>query len=713
VAVTREALVTRARQDLGLEPSAPVGATVVDERSAASPLLYPVSALCLFGAVDTFSGYAFAVLGPDIARSLGIGAGALAALTAAKTVAIGISPLPLAALAARGGRAALAITLAALWAVTGAAVGLTTALVALTVILIIDGLTTGGVSALHQPMLLDLTPPARRVRVLGTYQASIAAGSVIAPLMVTVITTGLGFSWRMVFLTIGALAVASTLYGLGLRDSPKATNALSPNEIERNALSPDETRRNEPAASATTTWRFSEAIRRVMLVTTVRRLLASNAVFGVCLVPYQTFLFFFLEDRWNFDAGDRGLFLAATSALTIVSMVWATRWGTRQFQTRPRRMLIIASIWSAVGVVMVVSGVLINNVWAMTAAVAVGMAVFSASQPITTAALLNVVPPEVRSHTSALSTMALGAVGGLTGAIFLSGIERRFGLGATMVVLAIPGLISAALQAHSANSLEGDLNALVDATVDARLWRDQRASGTVMPTLDVRQVHFSYGSTDILRGIDLCVQPGEIVGLLGTNGAGKSTLYRVICGLEVPTNGSIALDGHDITYHDPIRRARAGIMMVPGGRSVFSQLTIDEHRIVSEASGVDNSWAPWMERFGFLRDQATVRAGQLSGGQQQIVGLVRALANPPKLLLIDELSIGLAPAVVADLLGLVRQLRDSGTSVIIIEQSVNVAASLCDRLVFLDHGQVRFDGAASDLRERTDLLRAVFLGSPP
>jgi branched-chain amino acid transport system permease protein len=235
--------------------------------------------------------------------------------------------------------------------------------------------------------------------------------------------------------------------------------------------------------------------------------------------------------------------------------------------------------------------------------------------------------------------------------------------------------------------------------------------------LDVRGVEAGYGGVPVLTGIDLLVHEGEAVALLGTNGAGKSTLLRAISGLVPVSAGTIACGGDDITGLAPDRVAARGVVQMPGGAGIFPSLTVAENlRVAGWLHRRDDSptrrvRADMGELFPILDARADERAGDLSGGQQQMLALAMAVLMRPRLLMIDELSLGLAPTVVADLLRFVDRLRGEGTTLLVVEQSVNIALEISDRAVFLERGRVRFSGPAADLLARPDLLRSVFLGA--
>lgn len=233
-------------------------------------------------------------------------------------------------------------------------------------------------------------------------------------------------------------------------------------------------------------------------------------------------------------------------------------------------------------------------------------------------------------------------------------------------------------------------------------------------------VDVSYGSLQVLFGVNLAVDRGELVALLGTNGAGKSTILRAICGLMSPNQGRVHFDGVDITDLSPLQRVKMGIVTVPGGRGIFGTLTVADNirvagwRARRDGRQTDDVVAHALRLFPALGRRWEAKASTLSGGEQQMLTIAQALMCAPQLLLIDELSLGLAPVVVATLLDAVRQLNRDGVTIIVVEQSVNVATTLAHRAVFMERGQVRFTGPTADLVDRPDLLRSVFLsGSGP
>ncbi len=233
------------------------------------------------------------------------------------------------------------------------------------------------------------------------------------------------------------------------------------------------------------------------------------------------------------------------------------------------------------------------------------------------------------------------------------------------------------------------------------------------PLLEVEGIELRYGKVQVLFGTSFHVTDGEALALLGTNGAGKSSVLRAVFGLTPPSAGRVIFDGRDITGRPAEELVRLGLVEVPGGRGVFPSLTVREnlrmagylHRDERRADeGIERTLAT----FPRLAERIDRPAGLLSGGEQQMMALARAWITRPRLLAIDELTLGLAPVVVEELKDVVRTLQGEGVSMILVEQSVHVALDLTQRACFLERGCVRFDGPTVELAGRDDLLRSIF-----
>jgi ABC-type branched-subunit amino acid transport system ATPase component/ABC-type branched-subunit amino acid transport system permease subunit len=235
------------------------------------------------------------------------------------------------------------------------------------------------------------------------------------------------------------------------------------------------------------------------------------------------------------------------------------------------------------------------------------------------------------------------------------------------------------------------------------------------PLLRCSGVEASYGPVQILFGIDLSVHKGEVVALLGTNGAGKSTLLRAMSGLLDLGAGQITLGDQRIDGLHPEVTAARGMSLMPGGRGTFPGLTVAENLRLSawlirkDPARVSSARQRQLDLFPVLGTRMGQRASDLSGGEQQMLSLAMALMIEPEVLLIDELSLGLAPTIVSQLLDVLRDLHERGTTIVLVEQSINVALEIAERAIFLEKGEVRFSGASRDLLDRPDLLRSVFI----
>ena len=227
-------------------------------------------------------------------------------------------------------------------------------------------------------------------------------------------------------------------------------------------------------------------------------------------------------------------------------------------------------------------------------------------------------------------------------------------------------------------------------------------------------IDVSYGRLQVLFDLDLDVADGEIVALLGTNGAGKSTLLKAICGL-IPSTGSVRLGGIDLTGKSAEQIVTEGVALMPGGKAIFPTLSVDDHLRLAcwtfrkDSERIANDLEDVRELFPILAERRSQLAGDLSGGEQQQLALAMTLMLRPKVLLIDELSLGLAPMIVGALCDVVRRLNADGMTVVVVEQSVNVALTLAERAVFLEKGRARFEGPTRELLERPDILRSVFI----
>jgi len=231
--------------------------------------------------------------------------------------------------------------------------------------------------------------------------------------------------------------------------------------------------------------------------------------------------------------------------------------------------------------------------------------------------------------------------------------------------------------------------------------------------LEIRQLRSGYGRVEVLRGVDLQVNAGEMVALLGSNGAGKSTLNKVVCGLVPTWSGSVLFDGHDLSgahYRDVVK---AGLIQVPEGRKVFPNLNVLENLELGSFTRARARRTSNLEKvFGIfprLKERLKQNAGTMSGGEQQMLAIGRGLMAEPVLLILDEPSLGLSPLLVEEMFALIKRLRDEGLAVLLVEQNVGQSLEIADRAYVLENGSVRFSGSPQDLLS-SDELRRAYLG---
>jgi branched-chain amino acid transport system ATP-binding protein len=230
----------------------------------------------------------------------------------------------------------------------------------------------------------------------------------------------------------------------------------------------------------------------------------------------------------------------------------------------------------------------------------------------------------------------------------------------------------------------------------------------------VEDVHAAYGAILALRGVSITVEEGELVGVVGVNGAGKSTLLKVISGVVKPVKGAILFHGESIVNRTPESIVRKGISLVPEGRHVFPSLTVRENLRIGAATrndreGIQQDMDEMCDLFPILRERFSQVAGTLSGGEQQQLVIARALMSRPKLLMLDEPSLGLAPILVDSLFKMIEQLRELGSTILLVEQNVRRTLAIADRAYLMETGVVEFSGKSDELLQYAD-IESAYLG---
>jgi len=689
-----------------------MGVTGSSDVPAFRQALFPLVGLGALVVVNQFQTLAVSVLGPEISAALGVSKGLLSFLLVLRLLAAILASLGMAAYVQRVPRRALVAKVTGLvWSAVTLLTAFVTSGGGLFLALLTHGVASGSVESVHTPLVMDTYEPGTRVRALSFHRGAVPVGTVLSAAVVGVVAGAFGMTWRAVFLVMGVISLAAVAMAWRLRDP-----GFGELDVERVREQVRSGKDDGPASGdADLDLGFFETVRRVMAVPTVRRMLAGWAAIGVMVFPFSTYVFFFLDERWGVGPGGRAAVYAGAWAVSLAALAAFGRVGDELFRQNPARLvraiaglLLVAAAGLVIGV-----GVPLFPVMRIGFAVVVSVVVLLA--PAVHMVVLSVVAPNMRTHASAMLGVFLTGVGGIGGVVLLGGLDRRFGISGALLCLCGPILIAAWVAWRAAPGAPADVDRLIDEVVEHEEIRVMQASGVHLPMLSCRHIDFSYGQLQVLFDVNFTVDDGEMVALLGTNGAGKSTLLRVISGLGLPSRGSVHFRGTEITYLDAERRLNLGITQIPGGKAIFGPLSVVDnlrvygHSLGRHRQGVDAGIDATFEAFPRLAERRNQLASTLSGGEQQMLALGKAFILQPKLLLIDELSLGLAPKIVGELLEMVRSINQTGTAVVLVEQSVNIALSLVDHAYFMEKGEIRFDGAARDLLERRDLLRSVFL----
>jgi branched-chain amino acid transport system ATP-binding protein len=242
---------------------------------------------------------------------------------------------------------------------------------------------------------------------------------------------------------------------------------------------------------------------------------------------------------------------------------------------------------------------------------------------------------------------------------------------------------------------------------------------THSPLLEVRDLRVSYGAIEALRGVELGIRQGELVALIGSNGAGKSTCLKALAGILRPVQGSIRLDGVEVAGEPAHRIVGRGMVLVPEGRRLFGDQSVLDNLLLGAyrrrgGSGKADLHAKaqsYLDQFPILRERQNLPAGSLSGGQQQMLAISRGLMGAPRLILLDEPSLGLAPLLVQQIYDIIRGLRRSGVTILLVEQMANLALRVADRAYILEQGRVVLHGTSQELLSNTDVRRGFLGGS--
>ncbi len=553
-------------------------------------------------------------------------------------------------------------------------------------------------------LLADAFPIRARPIVFALYVAIGAVGFALGPLIVAA-TTALfdgTAEWRVAFFVATTIAALLAFASGRLQDAPRGRAEVEEVFHDDGGISDEH---------LTTV----HALTRFRQIATLRFMTIGVLTMGFAFLGWGLWFNLWLLGHFQLRATDRALLLALVALPALVTTPLAGRLAGAQFRRSPRR-----TIWLSaallLGFDLAIVGWWTHTVATTIVLAAAGFACVAAAIATVLPVAQAVIPPQTRAQGfgAFINTLFIGAfVAGAPLVEFWPELERQHTT--LSFVVTITTVVGVCLMAYGSRFVELDMHRMVEELEEERARTDAAGAGAETPVLQVHDLDFSYGSLQVLFGIDLEVRAAETLAVLGTNGAGKSTLLRVISGLGLPDRGAVRLDGETVTYLPAEARSRKGIVQVRGG-DVFPGLSVQDNLRVAlaahpvERRDASRRFARVFEVFPALDARRNQNAGSLSGGEQQMLAFACALLFEPRLLLIDELSLGLAPLAVQSLLRVVERLQEEGCAMVIVEQSLNIAAAISDRVVFIEKGRVRFDGHAQDLATRDDLARAVFLG---
>lgn len=660
---------------------------------------FPLIILFGLNAVDELDRTAFGILLPNIRKEFHINLTTALALVALASIAALALQVPIAQYADRSKRIPLAIIGALVWGLFSGMTGLAMGVVVLTIARSGSAIGKAVVDPTHNSLLADYYPIESRSRVFSAHRAANAVGSFVGPLSAGLLAYY--FGWRTPFFVFMVPTIIFAMLAFNMREPIRGRWERAATGASDEVINTEEI----PAS-------FAESWRTVQKVQSLRRIWWSLPFLATALTGFVT-LASVLYDR-EFGLGERGRGFAAAIAepFQLVGIVLGARFVTRNFMNNMKGLIRFLS-WIAIGTsVLLVAFALSPNIAtaiAFNCAISASLATLG---PGILVAFSLAIP--ARARATGFSVASLWVIPGLVVLPLIGWVADKWNVRVGMLVMVPLFIIGSLILRSIADVIDADI---------AQVWRAAAARSEALyqrragesDLLLVRGVDAGYGGRQVLFGVDIDVKEGEIVALLGTNGAGKSTLLKAISGIVEADRGAVVLDGRDITHAPPNEIAVLGVSQMPGGAGVFGSLSVRENLQLAgwtqrrKRDEVEASTAEVLEMFPILQQRLDDASANLSGGQQQMLALGMAFIARPRVLLIDELSLGLAPIIVGQLLPIVERLAASGVAIIMVEQSVNVALSVAKRAYFLERGTVRFSGPTADLLARPDLLRSVFL----
>ncbi|TML87168.1 MAG: MFS transporter [Actinobacteria bacterium] len=671
-------------------------------------LMFVVLSLLL--AFDELEGAAIQVLGPEIRSTFHISEGAIVFIATASSAFFVLGAVPMGWLADRVKRVPIVGVASLFFGAFVFCSGLAVNAFMLFWTRFATGIAKANSIPVHQSLIADNYPIGIRARMAAVMGMGAHGVGLASPVLTAAIATSFGGpeGWRWAWYLLGIPVVVVAFGAFAMKEPTRG-------QFEKDDVLGEVIEDENPAPIS-----MESAFARLKKIATIRTVLVAFCALGFGLFSQGELASLYLNDTLHIHRPlTRGLILSLSGIAALPILPFVGRYFDKVYRRNPAKALAL------VGALILPSAIFTpiqysvhNSTWFWI--LGVPQAVLTTSAFAMTAPVLQaVVPYRLRGMGTAMSTMYIFFIGGFGGGVISGFFTDAIGVRGTVIALGVPtSIIGGLLLMNGARFIRNDLSLVVEELLEERdEHRKRHELGQEPPVLQAANIDFSYGSVQVLFDVNFEIYRGECVALLGTNGAGKSTILRVVSGLEVPDRGVVRLNGRNITYVAPEQRVRLGIVSLPGGKGVFPSLTVGQNLAVSAWLGggsnadVEQRIDSVLTLFPELGGRRRQSARSLSGGQQQMLALARVLIHQPEVLLIDELSLGLAPIVVQRLLELVDELKGRGQTMVIVEQSLNVALEISDRAIFLEKGQVKFEGPAHDLLARDDLARAVFFGT--
>jgi ABC-type branched-subunit amino acid transport system ATPase component/predicted MFS family arabinose efflux permease len=667
-----------------------------------------LTVLLLIAALEGLQNSGLAVLAPNIQASFHVSSGVIVFVTGISGGFLVLGILPLGWLADRRRRGPVIGFATLIAGLMVFATGLASNIFLFFLTRFGLGISQASTQTVHPSLLADTYPISMRGRVYATIGLGTGIAGAISPLLVGGIAEAAGGpnGWRWAFYLLAIPVVVVAVLAFRLREPTRGQHEKL--DVLGEAI-------DDPLPIPPS---LESAFERILRIRTIKTCLIAFSALGFTLFTAPVLSNLFLSQHFHLSSVKRGLVGTVGAVGVLVVLPVVGRYYDRIYHEDPAKALaLVGKLILPTAILTPIQFFMPNP--ALFAVAGIPSAVLSAAAFSMVAPVLQAVAPyRLRGLVGATGAIYLFFTGAFGGSVLSALFDQSFGPRTALLMIAIPAtLVGSVLIMRGAQTIREDLSlSVVELHEELEEHKRQLQDSDSIPVLQLSAIDFSYGHVQVLFGVNFEVKRGEVLALLGTNGSGKSTALRIAAGLETPARGVVRLNGRTVTYATPEQRSRLGIHLLPGGKGVFSEMTVSENLEMggfayrSDRTDLHNRIGRVFELFPVLATRRTLRADALSGGQQQMLALGIALMHDPEVLMIDELSLGLAPIVVQELIQVVARLKADGVTLIIVEQSLNVAAAIADRAVFLEKGHVRFQGPIQQLVERDDLVRAVFLG---